>query len=223
MTKFPPVSTSPGRHRRRRRSPQFPAQPADLCPDPGVGSAGATVAPSGAVGDGRQPRPGRTELAYVDQCQILTLSGEWDLSCRDELSEAAGALVQACRRDHVGVAVVDAAAVAFIDACCVGVLVDLHRNLHSVGIDARVKDASAALRRVSELCGLDAVFGLDHAAPADGATTDSPAQGGVSTRHALRSPQVIERPPIDQPVPSRDGPRTRWGRPVLLPRAGGWG
>lgn len=90
----------------------------------------------------------------------LALSGEIDLSTRDLLTGAARQLRDGRGRYRHDV-VMHMDGVTFIDATGLGALVELSSEVGADGMRLRLVGAGRGLRRLSGVCGLDAVLGLD--------------------------------------------------------------
>ncbi len=104
--------------------------------------------------------PVGTRLDVVDVGGVLVLSGEIDLSTRDLVTGAARQLRDR-RGRYADDVVLHVSGVSFVDATGLGALVSLSEDVRADGRRLRLVGASRQLRRLSELCELTAVLGLE--------------------------------------------------------------
>ncbi len=162
--------------------PDLDNSPEDRAPGASVRRAAAgVVSPDYADSDYADGNGSNSRGCDITQVgQTLFLHGEIDFGNRDLLARAGTNLTARCtaaRDDEVapGVAVgsvasvttvvIDAAALTFIDAAGLGVLITLHRALAEVGMTLRTIHPSAQLRRVSAICQLNEILGMESAGP----------------------------------------------------------
>jgi anti-sigma B factor antagonist len=93
---------------------------------------------------------------YGDDPIGIAVRGEIDLDSAPKLSDAMGELVQ---RGYQQVAL-DLGAVEFMDSTGIRVLVDMHERLRDTGGELVLQAASAPVRRVLALTGLDRLLPL---------------------------------------------------------------
>ncbi len=91
-----------------------------------------------------------------DEAGVLTLSGEVDVSNVAEVREAALKLVS----DDTKRLIVDLSGVTYIDSSGLGMLVGVLKRLRESGGGLAIAGATARVRRLFEITGLEQIFSL---------------------------------------------------------------
>ena len=97
----------------------------------------------------------------ITRTVVLTLDGEFDITGRAELEQAAVAAVEAADRGRV---VVDLGRVTFIDSEAVAAIVLGYRAAVTAGCEYRLTNAQGLVRRVLDIAGLLELIGEADAA-----------------------------------------------------------
>ncbi len=100
-------------------------------------------------------------MATITRTVVLTLDGEFDITSRAELEQAALAAVSAAGRG--GRVVVDLDAVSFIDSEAVAAIILGYRAAADAGCAYRLVNARGLVRRILEIAGLLELIGEDGA------------------------------------------------------------
>jgi len=98
----------------------------------------------------------------------LTVSGELDAAARDGFTEALGALADA------DVAIIDFGEVSYCDSTAITCLVSLRKRMQAVarGGAIRIVNPGRSIRRIMELCGLEALFSMHDSLRSAGLTSE---------------------------------------------------
>ena len=105
-------------------------------------------------------------MATITRTVVLTLEGEFDITERPELEDAALAAVAAAAGS--GRVVVDLGAVTFIDSEAVGAIIAGYTAATAAGCVYRLANARGLVRRVFDIAGLlDLIGAVDGAAAGD--------------------------------------------------------
>lgn len=91
-------------------------------------------------------------VTHLDKVQVISLSGEFDVTSRG--------LLEAGLESLSGMAVADLSAVIFIDSTALGVLISTTRHLRAAGGDLILVVASSQVQRVLAVTQLDRYFSV---------------------------------------------------------------
>lgn len=103
-------------------------------------------------------------VTFVGDRAVLGVRGEVDILTAPGL----GALVDAVIDQGYQFVVLDLAALEFMDASGLRVIVRAARSLHPAGGELAIRSPSRMVRRMLDITGLTAVVHLEHPAPAHG-------------------------------------------------------
>lgn len=95
--------------------------------------------------------------ASVDDALVVTLAGEVDVACQEQVSEFVRLEVEACP----GTLVIDMARVTFVDSTGLSMLVKAHRTVAAKGGRVVVRSPNEQFRRLLRLTGVDALIAIE--------------------------------------------------------------